>query len=232
MTEAEWRACTDLKLMLKSLRNEASERKLRLFACACCRHFWELLIDERSRAAVDVAERFSDGLIASEEVRAALVSAMEATVAVRGSRSARTEPAARLRCQHSPEMLWRAAATAAFAASGDAAHVNAHVHGNEGLLVPYREQARLLRDIFGPLPFRPVSLRSQHLTPEIVALALSIYNDRAFDRLPRLADALEALGCEAGAILEHCRQPGTHVRGCWVVDFLLRKESTGRSWFP
>ena len=26
------------------------------------------------------------------------------------------------------------------------------------------------------------------------------------------------------AILNHCRQPGEHVRGCWVVDLVLGKE--------
>ena len=51
----------------------------------------------------------------------------------------------------------------------------------------------------------------------------SIYDDRAFDRLPILADALEDAGCADAAILSHCRGPGEHVRGCWVVDLLLGK---------
>ncbi len=48
--------------------------------------------------------------------------------------------------------------------------------------------------------------------------------DRAFDRMPILADALQDAGCDNLNILNHCRQPGEHVRGCWVVDLL-----TGRS---
>jgi predicted component of type VI protein secretion system len=55
-------------------------------------------------------------------------------------------------------------------------------------------------------------------------IAQAINNDQAFDRLPILADALEEAGCTDPAILDHCRGPGPHVRGCWVVDLLLGKE--------
>ena len=54
-------------------------------------------------------------------------------------------------------------------------------------------------------------------------IAQTIYDARAFDRLPLLADALEDAGCTDAAILSHCREPGEHVRGCWVVDLLLGK---------
>jgi hypothetical protein len=55
-------------------------------------------------------------------------------------------------------------------------------------------------------------------------LAQSIYDERTFDRLPILADALEEAGCDDTDILGHCRGPGPHVHGCWVVDLLLGKE--------
>jgi hypothetical protein len=84
-------------------------------------------------------------------------------------------------------------------------------------------QIRLLRDIFGN-PFRPVTLNPAWCTSNVTGLAQSIYVDRAFDRLPILADALEEAGCDNADILNHCRQPGEHVRGCWVVDLVLRKE--------
>jgi hypothetical protein len=57
----------------------------------------------------------------------------------------------------------------------------------------------------------------------VVKLAQAIYDDRAFDRLPILADALEDAGCHDAGILAHCRGPGPHVKGCWVVDLLLGK---------
>jgi hypothetical protein len=58
----------------------------------------------------------------------------------------------------------------------------------------------------------------------VVELARTIYESRAFDRMPDLAEALERAGCTNADILAHCRQPGPHVRGCWVVDLILRRE--------
>jgi hypothetical protein len=61
-------------------------------------------------------------------------------------------------------------------------------------------------------------------------LAQAAYDDRRLPsgvldpaRLTVLADALEDAGCADAAILAHCRRPGEHVRGCWVVDLLLGK---------
>ena len=81
----------------------------------------------------------------------------------------------------------------------------------------------LLRDILGN-PFRPVALDPEWRTSTVVALAQGIYEERAFDRLPILADALQDAGCENEDILNHCRSKGPHVRGCWVVDLLLGNE--------
>jgi hypothetical protein len=83
--------------------------------------------------------------------------------------------------------------------------------------------AELLRDIFGN-PFRPVTADPSWLTSTVVALARGIYDDRAFDRLPILADALQDAGCDHADILAHCRSDDPHARGCWVVDLLLGKE--------
>jgi hypothetical protein len=88
-------------------------------------------------------------------------------------------------------------------------------------------QVALLHDIFGN-PFRPtpplpavVLARNDGTVPK---LAQAIYEDRAFNRLPILADALEEAGCNNADILAHCRGPGPHVRGCWLVDLILGKE--------
>jgi hypothetical protein len=71
-------------------------------------------------------------------------------------------------------------------------------------------QLVLLRDIFGN-PFRPVSFDPAWHTSTVVAM-------------PILADALRVAGCDNADILDHCRNEGSHVRGCWVVDLVLGKE--------
>jgi len=81
-----------------------------------------------------------------------------------------------------------------------------------------------LRCILGN-PFRPAQLDRCWLTSNVASLAESIYADQAFDRLPILADALEEAGCTNAEVLGHCREPGPHVRGCWVVDLLLGASS-------
>jgi hypothetical protein len=92
-----------------------------------------------------------------------------------------------------------------------------------------RDQARIcgiLRDIVGN-PFQPPPYLDHSWLDlndgAIRELAQAIYDDRAFDRLPLLADTLVHAGCTDAAILLHCREPGVHVRGCWLVDALLGK---------
>ena len=80
----------------------------------------------------------------------------------------------------------------------------------------------IIRDIFGN-PFRPVAFDPAWRTEHTVGMAAKMYDDREFAAMPILADALEEAGCEHADILAHCREPGVHVRGCWVVDHLLGK---------
>jgi hypothetical protein len=85
------------------------------------------------------------------------------------------------------------------------------------------EKAAFLRDLFGN-PFRPLAINPAWLAwndGTVVKLAQSIYDDRAFDRLPILADALEDAGCNDAELLSHLRGPGPHVRGCWALDLIL-----------
>jgi hypothetical protein len=80
-----------------------------------------------------------------------------------------------------------------------------------------------VRDVFGN-PFRPAVADPRWLTPTVLSLAGGIYTERAYDRLPVLADALQDAGCDSEEVLAHCRGAGPHVRGCWVVDLILGKE--------
>jgi len=82
--------------------------------------------------------------------------------------------------------------------------------------------AQLIRCIWGN-PFRPVVFDPNWRSETAVALATGIYAERAFDRLPILADALEEAGCDQPDMLDHCRGLGPHARGCWVVDAVIGK---------
>ena len=83
-------------------------------------------------------------------------------------------------------------------------------------------QCRILRDIFGN-PFRLVTFSPEWRTDTAVSLAKQMYESREFSAMPILADALQEAGCDNDDILNHCRQEGVHVRGCWVVDLVLGK---------
>lgn len=89
--------------------------------------------------------------------------------------------------------------------------------------VPLQEVAADLRELFGN-PFYPVEFDPHWRTSEVVDVARGIYEDRAFEQMPILADAFMDAGCEDFEIITHCRRPGPHVRGCWVVDAILGKE--------
>ena len=84
----------------------------------------------------------------------------------------------------------------------------------------------MLREIFNP--FHPVIINPAWLTwndATVLRIAQAIYDEKAFNRMPILADALEDAGCENSDILKHCRNAGPHVKGCWVVDAVL-----GKAW--
>jgi hypothetical protein len=83
-------------------------------------------------------------------------------------------------------------------------------------------QIPLLRDIFGN-PFRPATFDPAWRTSTVVAFARQMYESRDFGAMPILADALQDAGCDSDDILNHCREPGPHLRGCWVVDLVLGK---------
>jgi len=182
--------------MLKFLHRKKSERKQRLFACACCRLVWPHIPPEWYRA-VDIAEKYADGQATKEEVREARA----------GWSSGDGYQAVSFACNVT-HAVDRMTACAAYNAG--------RIHPN--VLI---QQAAMLRDMF--LPFRRVRVSNAVRTATVVALAEAIYVERAFDRLPILADALEEAGCTSADLLNHCRQSGEHVRGCWAVDLLLGK---------
>lgn len=219
MTEAEWLTCTNPTPMLEVLRDRTSDRKLRLFTCACGRFVGHLLTDSRSKEALAVAERFADGLASKVEMEAVLQPACDA--AGEASRYA-LSPA-----DGTPLPSWAAAWVIAKAVIATSDRVEAAFFGAvDGVRFAGtalgKPPTALLHDIFGN-PFRPVTIDPTWLTSTVVSLAHGIYEQRAFDRLPILADALQDAGCDSEDVLNHCRGPGEHVRGCWVLDLILGK---------
>ncbi len=227
MTEVEWLAGNDPEPMLSYLQQQhASERKLRLLSCACCRQIWHLLPDPRSRRAVAVAERYADGLASPVELARARRDAVGA--ADRAARQAAWAAYSATSTKASgPLVNAFAAAVAAPARQAAQAAQSKPAAAYEAIQTAgCREQASLVREVIGN-PFRPSVIHIGWLEWSggiVVQLAKGIYEDRAFDRMPILGDALEEAGCSDETILMHCRQSGAHVCGCWVVDALLEKE--------
>jgi hypothetical protein len=265
VNEKEWLQCHDPQKMLEFLRGKASERKMRLFAVACCRRIWHLLTDERSRAAVNFAERFAVGDATESERPRYWLEANHASGQARRfvthpqdagnlAFSTAAEAAELALC---PSQVNADLAVAVHAAASAVAYQEIVRSGQippdtwQGcfrdedqeaeawasqylafkttsqfvapLSVEQGIQASMLRDIFGPLPFRPIILDRAWLTPSVKALVQTIEAEHNFSGLPILADNLEEADCTSGDILSHCRGPGEHVRGCWVVNLLLGK---------
>lgn len=86
-----------------------------------------------------------------------------------------------------------------------------------------RDSCKYFRDIFGN-PFRSITIDPRWQVSTVIDLSRTIYDERRWDRIPILADALMDAGCDSEEIINHCRRAGEHVRGCWAVDKLLGKE--------
>jgi hypothetical protein len=222
MTEAEWLACTDPTPMLEVLRARAGSRKLGLFACGCVRLVWHLLRDPRSRQAVETAERYAVGLATRGQLRAAKAKASRAVGSSWGPRAAREAAWAAASCVGWGDGEGNVSVHAAAAAVYDVLRPGMAVTAAQVAADQRCSQAALLRDLFGN-PFRPVAFDPAWRTRTASAVAQVIYDGRDFSLLPVLADALEDAGCEDAGVLNHCRGPGPHVRGCWVVDLVLGK---------
>jgi hypothetical protein len=292
MLEIEWNACQDPRHMLDFLVGKVSERKLRLFACACCRAIWQLLF-QHERRAIDVAEQFADG-VANEGQRK---DAFEALLAAGGATCvsplvysinfpslgllaallAIKTDAETIYCGgtgrcfdgacRSTDGIYRAVGVSRYAAEAAGFGVGAKrpASGHLGRIWSavkrgihrlkdgcigfsddldvkkarrewqrqWRQQAGFLRDLWGPELFRSnLPIDPSCLNRTVTQLADAIYQERAFARLPILADALEDAGCRQHEILSHCRQSGNHVRGCWVLDSIAGNEGIASAATP
>jgi hypothetical protein len=174
---------------------------------------WHLMTDWHCRRAIEVAEQFADGIASAEELAAA-------------------REVVRWRDRHTVSYLAHNLARE-YIHVGDMRLVSPlwlkdHARGAGGESAEAAIEAQLvmlLRDIGGN-PFQTHKVPPAWLAwndRTVPVIATFIYRDRDFERLPILADALEDAGCDNADLLAHCRGPGPHVRGCWVVDLLLGK---------
>jgi hypothetical protein len=264
MTESQWLSTTNPHDMLAFLNErkpaglatlfswlgfatgKASPRKLRLFACACCRRLGPLLADERSRQAIDVAELYVDSLVSKKAYQQAVHAARAASLQAARPRimmgewlaAAQARAAEAIACTLEADdpadeaATWGKEAVRAWAAQNSGPHPAAGSHMPH---LPHQSmtpeaawiaegiaQCDLLRDLIGN-PFRAPVFAPSWRTPQAIALATSICQDRSFTEVPQLAMILEQAGCNNPEILQHCRENKEHARGCWALDFVLGK---------
>lgn len=232
MTEAKWLNSADPKEMLDflagkvprkvkpslvALLQRCGERKLKLFAVACCRRLPVTAHSPSVQQLADRVERLADNLAKFGNcLEDHMYDDPNDVGAVDGAHTIE----GMLICSvpevfpfYSPEEKYQAL----LEYLEKLQCLSGQVMQEERVA-----QVHLLRDLIGN-PFRPSSADPSWITNDVVALAQALYEERAFDRLPILADALEEAGCDNQDILSHCRQLGDHVRGCWAVDLLLGK---------
>jgi hypothetical protein len=231
VTEGEWLACTDPYPLVRAVVDMVSERRLRLFVCACVRRLLDVDGAPECRRAVEVAERFADGLAGEQELQGAdLAMLIHVLPEARPPVSPDTYQAYRSLSFFSVrDATHPRASVAALSAANPTLPLGPPGAGPGLRASGWQRQAvvvDLLREVIGN-PFRRVKVPPAWLAAnEATALRLAqgICEEQAFERLPILGDALEDAGCCNAAILDHCRQGGGHVRGCWVLDLLLAKD--------
>jgi hypothetical protein len=211
MTEQEWLECTDPRKMMREIGVLGTTyRKARLFCCAYCRCFFWDYLPLGIRDAIEVAEAYADHAVSKYKLR----KAQDAFLSVGKITNAE----------------WRANLVAQFATSPSNSFRSACMLLENRNSLPWKGGkkaiASIIREIFGFPLGTAMTIAASILAwndGTIPKLAQAIYDERVFDGLPILADALEEAGCHDPDILAHCRQPGEHVRGCWVVDLVLGK---------
>jgi hypothetical protein len=233
MNASEWWMCSAPEGILSWLGRSADDRCLRLFCCACCRLIWPLIADEPSRKAVEISERFADGLVSSSDLHTAeaAVRGLRCSVAGGwlGAWAAAESAGSDARVAAAWVPAWAAEAAGEAAARSSVA-ADESAPAEEIAAAMWRQQRQLqcalLRDIF-PNPFHPsVGLEQDCLrwkNSAVVQAAQASYDRGDCQDLSHLARLLEKAGCNHEDILGHCRASSGHVRGCWALDLLLGK---------
>ncbi len=227
MDARAWAGCVRLHEMFEFAAPRLGARRLRLFACACCRRIPREACSPAGLRALAAAVLFADGLAGEDELAAAEQAAFEAHVEERDRPagvadgtppwSRQAEMASRALALVAAPGLYQALDAAEFARK-----TVPHAHGEAFLEETQEEkvQCDLLREIAGPTLFRPVEVPHWQRTADVSRLAAAA-SAGEWGLLPILADALEDAGCADEELLGHLRGGGPHVCGCWALDLVL-----------
>jgi hypothetical protein len=241
MTQSEWNDSINPRVMLEFARKRMNPRTIRLLAAACCRVVFNQL-PISSQHAVETAEKFADKRINDRrrsEVwqrinhcllnkcnhaysdtdcylflkcgwyvtnRSAIIAAEGAMKILRMLPSAEAASRVRMAKKPSSYLIMKSSRQCA-----------------ERIQMRDALHADLLRDIIDPFWIWP---KTSWISSNVYAIAKGIYDDRAYGNLSILADAIEESGCSDSYIINHCRESRTHVRGCHVLDLILRNGIT------
>jgi hypothetical protein len=200
MTEAEWLSCSEPEAMLDhfATTNRVSDRKLRLFAVACIRQTSSGTIERE----LETVEQYVDGKINFEKLQYAF-----------DYRDILLGEGLALLAYPPPMPRLVTAQLCRDAAGGAAVRTTTYHEAAAAKNAARTVQCHLFRDIFGN-PFRPpLAAEPSWRATRILAIAQAVYDQRSFDRLSELAEALEDAGCDDAELLGHLRSPGPHVRG-------------------
>jgi hypothetical protein len=217
---------------MQAVADTITERKLRLYLCACAHLCWPLLTPE-ARESVVIAEGYADGLIDNAPLEVAFGRARDTYWTGQADQMHRSGDwmtiegrIVELNRHHQTHVgviaAWPSEKMTSYNYLGSA---------TEGLLSTsadiQRDRCRLLRDIChypGPPLSSPSLDEIRRSAGPPMALARAIYQDSTFAEMGILADALEDVGFTIDEILGHFRDAANHVRGCWALDLLLGKQ--------
>jgi hypothetical protein len=219
MTAEEWDCGTDHKAMHSALLEIRTTRKWYCYALACVRLIWDE-IPERLRPVIEVTERYVERRASnSDRARARVLCKPPSTVEWVIDPGSEAEWA----------VYWASAAPTDIGNASVPSYVRQVMiasRGEEAGKIADRRFADLLREIF-PNPSRQAKIEPGWLRwsdGAVRRVAETINDEGDFSRVPILADALEEAGCMDDVILGHLRNGQPHVRGCWVVDLVLKKK--------
>lgn len=212
MTEQEWFRSTVLgDVRSRACRDHTPRTKL-LWACACCRFLYWSRLPSEVRAALEVAERSADGAASEQERHLARTVAIDYWDCLERPWREAGSPS-----PQSPSLR------AAWFARGA---IGFGVAPSPQCDVERAAQCHFAREILGN-NFHFIALDDAWWSWQqgaVRQMAQGIYDGRSFEDMPILGDLLDDAGCASEVILRHCRDPGPHVRGCWILDLLLREK--------